>query len=176
MVLIKKPLAPERNRTMKTYLTPIFGKAKIKLTETPRPVTPFGGLASFVAFLEQTGYAAAVQRHLPWQLTSPNAIPLSHTLTAFCLGVVAGARRFAQTELLRADQALRALVSIPRWPGGHGTELFSPLHPTDHPKLLAALMGLAAGVGAWQAGGVFIGLGFDGIPASRTAGGGGQRL
>jgi len=102
---------------MKTFVTAIFGQAKIKLTETPRPVTPFGGLASFVAFLEQTGYPAQVQQHLPWQLRSPNAIPLSHTLTAFCLGVVAGARRFAQAELLRADRALGVVVNIPRWPG-----------------------------------------------------------
>jgi len=102
---------------MKTYLTPIFGQAKIKLKQTPRPVTPFGGLASLIVFLQQIGYAEAVEQQMPWQVSSPNAIPLAHTLTAFCLGVVAGARRFAQTEMLRADRALHALVNIARWPG-----------------------------------------------------------
>ena len=60
---------------MHAFITPLFGKTQVKLSETPRAVTPFGGLASFVGFLEQIGYARQVQAHLPWQLTSPNAIP-----------------------------------------------------------------------------------------------------
>jgi hypothetical protein len=42
---------------MQTFLTPLFDSAKVKLTETPRPVTPFGGLASFIAFLDPIGFA-----------------------------------------------------------------------------------------------------------------------
>jgi hypothetical protein len=102
---------------MPTFVTTLFGKTKIKLTETPRAVTPFGGLVSFIEFLGQIGYAQRVEEHLPWQLSSPNAIPLAHTLTAFCMGVVAGARRFAHTELVRADRALHALLGLERWPG-----------------------------------------------------------
>ena len=102
---------------MQTFITPLFHPAKVKLTETPRAVTPFGGLASFIAFLDQIGYARQLQLHLPWQLTSPNAIPLGHTLTAFLIGVVVGARRFAHTELARADRALHALLGLARWPG-----------------------------------------------------------
>jgi hypothetical protein len=102
---------------MHTFVTPLFSKAKVKLAQTPRAVTPFGGLASFISFLEQIGYARQVQTHLPWQLTSPNAIPLAHTLTAFCIGVIAGARRFAHTEVARADRALHALLGLERWPG-----------------------------------------------------------
>lgn len=102
---------------MQPFVTPLFGKAKVKLAQTPRAVTPFGGLASFVGFLDQIGYAQKLQTHLPWQLTSPNAIALAHTLTAFCIGVIAGARRFAHTEMARADRALHALLGLPRWPG-----------------------------------------------------------
>lgn len=102
---------------MHAFVRPLFGKAKIKLRQTPRAVTPFGGLVSFIAFLDQIGYARQVQGHLPWQLSSPNAIPLAHTLTAFCIGVVAGARRFAHTEMARADRALHALLGLERWPG-----------------------------------------------------------
>lgn len=105
---------------MQTFVAPLFHSAKVKLTETPRPVTPFGGLVSFITFLEQIGYARQVEAHLPWQLTSPNAIPLGHTLTAFLIGVVVGARRFAHTEMARADRALHALhalLGLPRWPG-----------------------------------------------------------
>lgn len=102
---------------MHCFLTPLFGKAKVKMCQTPRAVTPFGGLASFIAFLEQIGYGRQVQAYLPWQLSSPNAIPLAHTLTAFCIGVVAGARRFAHTEMARADRALHAMLGLERWPG-----------------------------------------------------------
>ena len=102
---------------MHTFVTALFGKAKVKLTQTARAVTPFGGLASFVGFLDQIGYTQQLQAHLPWQLTSPNAIPLAHTLTAFCIGVIAGARRFAHTEMARADRALHALLGLDRWPG-----------------------------------------------------------
>ena len=41
---------------MHSFVKPLFGKAKVKLSQTPRAVTPFGGLASFVRFLEQIGY------------------------------------------------------------------------------------------------------------------------
>ena len=102
---------------MHPLVTPIFGKAKVKLSQTLRAVTPFGGLASFVGFLDQIGYAQKLQAHLPWKLCSPNAIPLAHTLTAFCIGVVVGARRFAHTEWARADRALHALLGLERWPG-----------------------------------------------------------
>ena len=102
---------------MPTVVSPLFGKAKVKLAHTPRAVTPFGGLASFLAFLHQRGFATQVQTHLPWQLTSPNAIPLAHTLTAFLIGVITGARRFAHTEMARADHALHALLGLERWPG-----------------------------------------------------------
>lgn len=102
---------------MHTIITPLFGKAKVKLAHTPRAVTPFGGLASFIAFLQQCGFVQQVESHMPWQVSSPNAIPLVHTLTAFLIGVTTGARRFAHTEWARADRALHALLGIPRWPG-----------------------------------------------------------
>ena len=54
---------------MHTIITPLFGNAKVKLAQTPRAVTPFGGLASFIAFLHQLGLASQVQKLMPWQLT-----------------------------------------------------------------------------------------------------------
>jgi hypothetical protein len=36
---------------------------------------------------------------------------------AFIISVVAGARRLAHTDWLRADKALHALLGIPRFPG-----------------------------------------------------------
>ena len=88
---------------MHMVVSPLFGKAKVKLTQTPRAVTPFGGLASFLSFLQQRGLVQQVQTHLPWQLVSPNAIPLAHTLTAFVIGVITGARRFADLPSAARD-------------------------------------------------------------------------
>lgn len=50
------------------------------------------------------GCAQKLQAHPPWQFSSPNAIPPAHTLTAFCMGVIAGARRFAHMEMAREDK------------------------------------------------------------------------
>jgi hypothetical protein len=57
-----------------------------------------------------------VRQHMPFTLRSPNAIDPVKTFRAFLLSVVAGARRFAHTSLLRADTALHALLGISRFP------------------------------------------------------------
>ncbi len=97
-------------------ITSLWGGKKVELRETARAVTPFGGLVVFFEFLRQVGYCEAVKQHLPFRLTSPNAIDPVETFTAFLLSVAAGARRFAQTSLLRADVALHELLGIPRFP------------------------------------------------------------
>ena len=97
-------------------ITALWGGKKVELRETPRAVTPFGGLVVFFEFLRQVGYCEAVRQHLPFRLTSPNAIDPVETFTAFLLSVVAGARRFAHTSVLRADVALHELLGITRFP------------------------------------------------------------
>ena len=42
---------------------------------------------------------------------------MAHSFTVFVVGVITGARRFAHTELTRADKALHVLMGEPRWPG-----------------------------------------------------------
>jgi hypothetical protein len=61
------------------------------LDETPKAISPFGGLASFISFLGQIGFAQEVQRRLPFaEPATNNSIPPSHSLTAFLLSVVVG--------------------------------------------------------------------------------------
>ena len=84
--------------------------------ETPRAVTPCGGLRVFLAFLQRIGYGRQVSAHLPVQLESPNAIDPAQTYTALLIAVGAGARRFAHTSLLRADRALHVLLGLKRFP------------------------------------------------------------
>lgn len=74
----------------------------------PKPVTPFGGLVSLISFFERIGLARRVSETMPFAYTSNNAIPPAQTHVAFLVSVVAGARRLAHTDWLRADKALHA--------------------------------------------------------------------
>lgn len=105
--------------------TPLFGGAKIVLAKTPKAEKPFGGLGSFIAFLQQIGFGAKLAQVLPSAApTSPNAIPLAHTFTAFFFTVVTGASRFAHTDWLRGDRALHALLGIARFPSDDTVRAF----------------------------------------------------
>jgi hypothetical protein len=97
-------------------ISAIFGGKKVELRQTPKPVTPFGGLVVFLEFLRKVGFAEQVQRAMPFELKSPNAIPAVETFTAFVVSVVVGARRFAQAGLVKADQALQAVLGLKRFP------------------------------------------------------------
>jgi hypothetical protein len=44
---------------MQTIIPSLFGKTKVKRTQTPRALTPFGGLASCIGFLPPAGGCAA---------------------------------------------------------------------------------------------------------------------
>jgi hypothetical protein len=108
---------PTPHKTSRTEITSLFGENKLVLDETPKAISPFGGLASFIAFLVSIGFAKEVQRYLPFaEPTSNNAIPLAHSLTAFLMAVVVGARRFAHCEWLRADHVLHAMLGLERFP------------------------------------------------------------
>jgi len=94
----------------------LWGEKKVILRETPRAVTPWGGLSVFMEFLRRRGFREQVRQHLPIRLESPNAIDPAETFTAFLIAVLAGARRFAHAARLRGDRALQALVGIQRFP------------------------------------------------------------
>jgi hypothetical protein len=114
--MLKQP-DPPLHKTTRTEISSLFGNAKLVLDETPKAISPFGGLASFISFLGQIDFAGQIQGHLPFaEPTSNNAIPLAHSLTAFLMSVVVGARRFAHCEWLRADRVLHALLGLERFP------------------------------------------------------------
>ena len=94
---------------MHREITTLWGKKKVVLHQTPRAVTPFGGLSVFIKFLQKIGYRQQVSEHMPVRLESPNAIDPGETFTAFLISVVVGARRFAHSSLLRA----RILIPSP---------------------------------------------------------------
>ena len=86
------------------------------LRETQRAVTPFGGLVVLVEYMRALGLMRAVRERLPFRYTSNHALPPEHTLLAFWLGVVGGARRFAHLQMLRCDRALLALCGLRQLP------------------------------------------------------------
>lgn len=101
---------------MQREITSLFGQNKVILRQTERPVTPYGGIAVFAAYLNKIGYREAIGKFMPIQLTSPNAINPVETFTAFMVSVLAGARRFAHVGLLRFDKALHCILGIGRFP------------------------------------------------------------
>lgn len=101
---------------MNKEIRSIFGKRKVILRGTGRAVTPYGGISVFVDFLNRIGYREAVERYMPIWLRSPNAIRPGETLTAFLISVLVGARRFAQTAILRGDEGLHRLLGLRRYP------------------------------------------------------------
>ncbi len=93
------------------------------LRETKRAVTPFGGLVVMVELLRKLRVVEAVRERLPFHYRSNNAIDPAHTLLAFWLGVMAGARRFSHLQMLRSDRALQALCGT-RFPGDDAVRNF----------------------------------------------------
>ena len=105
------------HQTAPAKIRRLFGGAKPVLDETPKAITPFGGLARCLEFLGQIGYVDQAQAALPFApSTSNNAIPLSHTFSAFMVAVVSGARRFADAQWLRVDHVLHAMLGLERFP------------------------------------------------------------
>jgi hypothetical protein len=102
---------------MQTSFGPVFGTGQVQLRSTKKPVTPFGGLVSFVEFLNRLGLGAKLSEAMPFELKSPNAIPPAQTLMGFLVAVIVGASRFAHTDWLRSDKALHAVLGIGRFPG-----------------------------------------------------------
>src|SRR3982751_486601 len=89
---------------------------RLILRQTQRAVTPFGGIAVFISFLDKIGFVEAVRQYMPIRWRSPNHIDPTFTFTAFLISVLAGARRFAHASLLRGDRALHALLGVERFP------------------------------------------------------------
>ena len=94
----------------------LLSNERLILRQTERAVTPFGGLAVFILFLQKVGFVEKVRQHMPIRWRSPNHIDPTATFTAFLMAVLTGARRFAHAGLLRGDRALHALLGLDRFP------------------------------------------------------------
>jgi hypothetical protein len=94
----------------------LLSDERLILRETQRAVTPFGGIAVFISYLEKIDFLRTLRQHMPIVWRSPNHIDPCFTFTAFLIAVLVGARRFAHASLLRGDRALHALLGMDRFP------------------------------------------------------------
>jgi hypothetical protein len=106
--------APEQNDWQE--FKPLFGSGKIKICDTLRAVTPFGGLSVLIEFFRRIGLVKELQQRRLYQPQSPNHYDPSQILVGFMLSVIVGAQRFAHANQLRADRALQALLGMSRFP------------------------------------------------------------
>ena len=104
------------NKTVSREINALLSGERLILRETKRAVTPFGGVAVFIAYLRKVGLVEQIRRHMPICWKSPNYIDPTDTLLAFPRVVLVGAKRFAHAGLLRGDRALHALLGLKRFP------------------------------------------------------------
>jgi hypothetical protein len=90
-------------------ITALLSSERLILRETQRAVTPFGGVAVFVSFLQKIDLVEQLRQHMPIQWKSPNQIDPTCTFVAFLMTVLVGAKRFAHAAVLRGDQALHGV-------------------------------------------------------------------
>jgi hypothetical protein len=105
---------PEQNDWQE--FKPLFGGGKVKICDTLRAVTPFGGLSVLIEFFGRIGLVEQLEQWQPYCAKSPNHYHPGQILVGFMLSVIAGAQRFAHANQLRADRALHALLGMRRFP------------------------------------------------------------
>jgi hypothetical protein len=104
------------DKSVPREIAALLSSERLILRETKRAVTPFGGVAVFVSFLQKIDLVGQLRRHMPIQWKSPNQIDPTATFVAFLMTVLVGARRFAHAAVLRGDEALHALLGMKRFP------------------------------------------------------------
>src|ERR1051326_4991555 len=104
------------DKAVQRSFSALLSGERLKLRETDRAVTPFGGLAVFVEYLNRIDLIGVLRQHMPVRYSSRNQIDPSTTLICFLVSVLAGARRFAHAAWLRGDKALHAMLGIDRFP------------------------------------------------------------
>lgn len=104
------------DKSVPREIAALLSSERLILRETKRAVTPFGGAAVFISFLQKIDLVGQLRQHMPIQWRSPNHIDPTTTFVAFLMTVLAGAKRFAHAALLRCDQALHVLLGIQRFP------------------------------------------------------------
>ena len=60
------------DKSVPREIAALLSSERLILRETKRAVTPFGGVAVFVSFLQKIDLVGQLRRHMPIQWKSPN--------------------------------------------------------------------------------------------------------
>jgi len=80
-----------RDKEVPKELAALLSEDRLILRETKRAVTPFGGVAVFIAYLNKTQMADKIREHMPVSWRGHNQIDPTETCTAFMISVLLGA-------------------------------------------------------------------------------------
>ncbi|MDB6031903.1 MAG: family transposase [Verrucomicrobiales bacterium] len=105
-------LHTETHQTVHLEVRSAGGSKSIAIGFTDQKVSSHGGLALMGSFIHRSGFAQRLAKALPHQVTSPNARPPVEHGLSFVAGVLAGAEKFSQVALLRADPAVPEFFGI----------------------------------------------------------------
>jgi DDE family transposase len=110
-------MSPEAtDNSVRREVLALLSRERLIVRETPRAVTPFGGMAVFLEFLQRIDVVGQIRAHMPIRWRSHNRIDPAATRIAFLMAVLVGARRFVHANWLRGDRALHALLGMARFP------------------------------------------------------------
>ncbi len=75
----------ERDKSVRNEIPALLADERLILRETQRAVTPFGGVAVFLAYLGKIDLAGKVREYMPVQWRSPNQIDPAATFISFLI-------------------------------------------------------------------------------------------
>jgi DDE family transposase len=116
------------------------GTGTTQIAFTSRPVTGYGGLSALAGFFQWNCLRQVIQKALPFQTSSPNALPLEQIALGYLLGRLAGAKSLSQLAYLRRDPALAKIFALDRLPSQSTfTRFFQRFTQADHQRFFAPL-------------------------------------
>ncbi len=93
-----------------------IGNKSIQIGFTDQKVSPLAGMLSFAGYLYKKRVPELLERMLPYQATSPNALAPVQIALSFLAGVVAGADKLTRVAHLRTDPLLPEVLQVKRIP------------------------------------------------------------
>ena len=93
-----------------------LGQKSIQIGFTDQRLSPLAGMLSVAGYLFKKKVPALLERMLPHQPTSPNALPPPQIALSFLAGVIAGADKLTRVAHLRSDPLLPEILQVKRVP------------------------------------------------------------
>jgi hypothetical protein len=93
-----------------------LGQKSIQIGFTDQRLSPLAGMLSLAGYLFKKKFPQLLERMLPHQPTSPNALAPSQIALSFVAGVIAGADKLTRVAHLRSDPLLPEILQVKRVP------------------------------------------------------------